>query len=234
VTIAEDCFIIGGGSRDQWIVRLVAALPLVVLASKLEDRPTPVPPAIAADELDGCRRGDRRALEAVFRAHAEPLARLLARIVGPSVEVEDLLQDTFASAITAFPTFRGEASVKTWLSRIAINVAYEHLRRPRHRREIVTADTESVREPFVHTTPELRETARRLYAHLDALDADKRIAIVLYAIEEHTVDEIAALVGASKTATRSRILWARRKLMKRMRKDPFFAGVELDRSGGKP
>jgi len=177
------------------------------------------------EQIEACRRGDRAALEAVFRAHAEGLARLLTRIVGPSIEVEDLLQDTFANAITAFRTFRGEASVQTWLYRIAIHVAHQHLRRPRHRREVELPDADLVaREPSPEMAPEQREIAARLYRHLDALDAAKRIALVLYAIEEHSVDEIAVFMGAGKAATRSRIFWARRALRKRMRRDPLLAG----------
>jgi RNA polymerase sigma-70 factor (ECF subfamily) len=187
------------------------------------DETTPAPAAISADQIDACRRGDRSALDTVFRAHAEGLARLLTRIVGPSVEVEDLLQETFAAAIGAFPKFRGEASVKTWLHRIAIHVAQSYLRRPRVRRE-VALDVEPAGEEM---SPEQRDRARRLYEHLDAIDAKQRITLVLYVIEGHSVDEIAAMMDSGKAATRSRILWARRKLMKRLRKDPHFAGVEL-------
>jgi RNA polymerase sigma-70 factor, ECF subfamily len=199
----------------------------LVLLSSIGGRQAPASPAGAADQADqieACRRGNRSALEAVFRAHAEMLARLLTRIVGPSIEVEDLLQDTFAAAITAFPAFRGEATVKTWLHRIAIHVAHQHLRRPRHRREVALVDPDAVARDAPSTmAPELPALADRLYHHLDALDATKRIALVLYAIEERSIDEIAALMGASKTATRSRIFWARRTLMRRMRRDPQLA-----------
>lgn len=200
------------------------AFQLVVLSSTVEGRRTPAPAAPGADVLEACRRGDRAALETVFRAHASALARLLTRLVGPSADVEDLLQDTFAAAIAAFPAFRGEASVKTWLHRIAVNVARQHLRRPRHRREVELEDADQLpRDAGPELSPEQREVARRLYDHLDAIDAAKRIALVLYVIEGCSIDEIAALTGASASATRSRILWARRKLMKRLRRDPMFA-----------
>lgn len=218
-------FINPARSRHQGDVAVPAprAWQMIVLSSIPEDRAGRAPARISPEELAACRRGDRATLEAVFRAHAEGLARLLTRIVGPSVEVEDLLQDTFAAAITAFRTFRGEASIKTWLYRIAIHVAHQHLRRPRHRREVELPDADAIaREPSPSTAPELREVAARLYRHLDALDATKRIALVLYAIEEHSVDEIAVFMGASKAATRSRIFWARRALMRRMRRDPVF------------
>ena len=198
-----------------------SAWQLIVLSSAPEDRAAAAAARAPAAQVEACRRGDRGAMEAVFRAHAEGLARLLTRIVGPSADVEDLLQDTFAAAIPAFQTFRGEASIKTWLYRIAIHVAHQHLRRPRHRREVALPDPDRVaRDAGAAMAPELRELARQLYGHLDALDATKRIALVLYAVEERTIDEIAVLMGASKAATRSRIFWARRALMRRMRRDP--------------
>jgi RNA polymerase sigma-70 factor (ECF subfamily) len=196
---------------------------LVLATSPVGDSDRHTPTASPVDQIEACRRGDRAALEAVFRAHAPGLSRLLTRIVGPTAEVEDLLQDTFANAITAFPSFRGEASVKTWLHRIAIHVAHQHLRRPRHRREVELPDADAL-VAEAQRSAESRELAARLYEHLDVLDATKRIALVLYVIEGHTIDEIAALMRAGKAATRSRIFWARRALLKRLRKDDAFAG----------
>jgi RNA polymerase sigma-70 factor (ECF subfamily) len=203
-------------------IALRPALDLIVMSTDIEDRRARVP-AVAADQAEliaACRRGDRNALETVFRAHAADLARLLTRIVGPSAEVEDLLQETFAAAITSFASFRGEAAIRTWLHRIAIHVAHQYLRRPRHRREVALPDEDTVAP---ETTPEQREQTARLYAHLDALDPAKRVALILYVIEGHTVDEIAVLVGASRTATRSRIFWGRRALLRALQRDPAFA-----------
>jgi RNA polymerase sigma-70 factor (ECF subfamily) len=204
-------------------IALHPALQLIVMSSDTSDRS---PARTRVVDLDGteliaaCKRGDRQALEQVFRAHAHDLARLLTRIVGPSIDVEDLLQETFAAAVTAFASFRGEAAIRTWLHRIAIHVAHQHLRRPRHRREVALPDEEPAAPD---TTPEQRQLSARLYTHLDALDAAKRVALILYVIEGYTVDEIAVLVGASKTATRSRIFWGRRALLRALQRDPAFA-----------
>src|SRR5688572_2989550 len=166
------------------------------------DPPAP-PPGPAGDASAGCRAGDRGSLEEVFRAHAASLERLLVRLVGPRADVEDLLQDTFSAAIQAFPRFRGEASVKTWLHRIAVNVAHKYLRSPSHRAQPLDEEAESAPDE----TPEARvareEIARRLYVHLDKLDAKKRVALVLYVLEDLSIAEVAALTGASQTATKS-------------------------------
>jgi RNA polymerase sigma-70 factor (ECF subfamily) len=195
----------------------------LVLTSAPRERDTPVPLRVAADVLDACRRGDRNALDQVLRAHAEILERLLARLIGPHADVEDLLQDTFAAAIVAFPTFRGEASVRTWLHRIAVNVAKMHLRSPRRRRD-VPLDEQALPPSDDAPADALAsfELTEQLYRHLDALDADKRIAVILHVIEDRPIAEVAALTGASRAATKSRLFWARRALLKRLRRDPFF------------
>jgi RNA polymerase sigma-70 factor (ECF subfamily) len=196
---------------------------LAVLSSVASDRKTSAPARVEPDVIAACRRGDRQALETVFRAHADVIERLLCRLIGPRADVEDLLQDTFAAAIDAFPRFRGEASVGTWLHRIAVNVARHHLRSPRHRREILCEDSNALaadRNP--EESVDSQDLTRCLYAHLDALDPAKRIALVLYVIEERSVAEVAALTGASEAATKSRLFWARRALLKRLRRDPQF------------
>jgi RNA polymerase sigma-70 factor (ECF subfamily) len=197
-----------------------------VWASQLEPAAPKGEPAPAL--LDACRRGDRGALDRVLREHAAGLERLLARLVGPRADVEDLLQETFAAAIVAFPRFRGEASVKTWLHRIAINVAHKFLRRPRHRREepLVGEPAAAVEDTAPDDALGGRQVAERLYRHLEHLDADKRIALVLHVVDDLSIAEIAALTGASRAATKSRIFWGRRALLARVRKDPGLAGGE--------
>src|SRR5690349_18280885 len=86
--------------------------------------------------IEACRRGERAALERVLRAHATDLTRFLTRMVGPGADVDDLLQTTMIAAVGAFPRFRGEASVRTWITRIAVNVVREHLRRPERTRKV--------------------------------------------------------------------------------------------------
>jgi RNA polymerase sigma-70 factor, ECF subfamily len=174
-----------------------------------------------AAEIAACRRGERDAIEAVLRQHTTLLERGLARLVGPGADLDDLLQETFVEAITSFPRFRGEAAVGTWLYRIAINVAHKELRRP-HRRRSVTLEVvpDIAAEDHPRERAERRQAADRLYRHLDALTPKKRIAFLLHVIDDRPLAEVAALMGASRAATKSRVFLARRELLARVRKDP--------------
>lgn len=198
----------------------------LVLSSAPSERPAP---HIAPDVIDACRRGDRNALDLVFRAHAEILERLLARLVGPRADVEDLLQETFAAAIQAFPRFRGDASVRTWLHRIAVNIAHHHLRRSRRHRDVPIDELPAIAASSAAEVGMPPDLARRLYEHLDAIEPTKRIALTLHVFEHRSIAEIAALMGASRPATKSRLFWARRALLRRLRKDPRFTEWRGDR-----
>lgn len=191
-------------------------------------------PTITPELVDACRRGDRAALETVLRAHARDVERLLVRLIGPGADVEDLLQLTLVGAVESFPRFRGEASVRTWLARIAVNVVREHLRRPERKRrvslELVTEEPAAELAPADAIT-EHRRRLERLYHHLGAVPAKQRIAFVLHVFEGRPIDEVAALMRATQTATKSRIFLARRELLRRARRDPALRD-DLAREGG--
>ena len=182
------------------------------------------------DLIEACRRGERAALQTVFRTHAPYLERLLARVIGPRADLEDVLQATFLGAISAFPRFRGEAQVRTWLARIAIRTAHERLRRADHRRrgelppiERIADDSERVLhgEHGVDT----RRQLQRLYHHLDALGPKKRLAFVLHVFDGHPLEDVAALTDASVAATKSRVFWARREILRRAARDPLLRAL---------
>jgi RNA polymerase sigma-70 factor (ECF subfamily) len=182
-----------------------------------------------ARTLDACRAGDRDALERVLLPHAPTIERTIRRILGPSADVEDVLQQTFIAAIGAFPRFRGEATVKTWLTRIAVRVAIDRLRSPDHRRRapltLVGATEPTQPGPAPDAQIDVRRALDRLYEHLGKIGVDKRTAFVLHVFEGKSMEEVAALMGASRAATKSRVFWCRRELLRRARRDPALAGV---------
>jgi len=188
-----------------------------------------------APDLDACRRGDRLALEAVFREQAPAIGALLARLVGASADLEDLRQNTFVAAIRAFPRFRGDASVKTWLARIAINVVHEYLRNPERRRHTPLELLDAGDEAALGAPPDRiaagRRAMARFYRHLDALRPKKRICFVLHVIEGRSFEEVAALVGVPRFTVRSRVAFARRELLAAAQEDPVLR--ELSGTAGK-
>lgn len=178
----------------------------------------------AAEIIEGCRRGERSALQHVLRAEAPALQRVLARIVGRKDGAEDLLQLTFEHAIRAFPAFRGEASVRTWLTRIAVRTAMHELKHPSRKRRVALDLIEGGQNNTSPSHPqretEARARLRTVYEHLERLDPVQRTAFVLFQVEGRSMEEVSALMDSNLSTTKSRVMWARRKLFDRLRKDP--------------
>lgn len=176
---------------------------------------------------DACRAGDRVALDRFVRDHMRLVERVLGRLVGPTPDLEDLVQVTFIEAIRSFPAYRGEASLASWVTRIAVHVAWHHLRRGVRRfvsLEVVPAAGEAeAPHPGPDGALDSRRTSARLHALLDRIKPKKRIAFLLFVVEGHSVEEIAALTGASRTAVKSRLFFARRELQALVKNDPVLA-----------
>jgi RNA polymerase sigma-70 factor (ECF subfamily) len=192
-------------------------------------------PATAPDErLEACRRGDRAALESVLREHIPMLSHLIARLCPHRAEADDILQNTLTGAVVGFARFRGEASVATWLAQIASRQVQEHWRRVGRRRAEVaigTDDDSGARAPQTATPGRLddqtdaRRRLARLHHHLDAIAPEKRLAFILNVIDGRSVAEVATMMHATETATRTRVMRARRALIARLRRDPVMADL---------
>jgi RNA polymerase sigma-70 factor (ECF subfamily) len=192
--------------------------------------PAPEPAAEPSDAalVARCQAGDRVAIGQLVELHSRRVERLLGRLLGPTPDLEDLVQTTFLRAIESLPRFRGEARFSTWVSGIAIHVAQKHMRAGRLRRhfplEVVPpAALSAVGEPE-HLLDE-RRLAPRLHALLDKITPRKRIALLLFVVEGHSVEEVAALMDATSTATRSRVFFARRELRKLVACDPHLLAL---------
>ncbi len=194
--------------------------------------PLPTPVVQDADEaelLEACRAGDARAIERLYRRHVATVQRTIARLVGPTPDLEDLVQTTFLEALHTLSRFRGTASFRTWVTRIAVHVAQHHLRAGRVRRHValeVVGERElgvASHDPDRHLDE--RRLSVRLHALLDRISAKKRVALLLFVVEGRPVEEIAALTGASSTATRSRLFFARRELRALIKADPELSAL---------
>jgi len=174
--------------------------------------------------VSGCRAGDPASLDRFFRTHVDYVERVVARLVGPTADLQDLVQTTFIEALQSFGRYRGEASLKTWVARIAVHVCLHQLRSGVRRNvslELVPPTSEP-EDPARRADGELplRQLARRLHELLDRISPKKRVAFLLYTIEDYSLEEVAALTGASRAATKSRIWFARREVIAAVRNRP--------------
>jgi RNA polymerase sigma-70 factor (ECF subfamily) len=167
----------------------------------------------------GAAAGDRRMFAALYRRHLDATVARLTRMIGPVAERDDLVQQIFLDVHRALPRFRGEARFTTFLHRIVVNVAYEHLERVRRRagrtRSFDAGDLDAIVAP--DASPEARARHRqelaRVFARLDELSPKRRVAFVLVAVEGMALAEAAAVLGASPDAVKQRVREARLELV---------------------
>jgi RNA polymerase sigma-70 factor, ECF subfamily len=144
-------------------------------------------------------------VDALYRAHAQRVACWAARLAGPSLDVEDLVQEVFLTVHRLLPSFRGEARVTTWMFRITENVVRHRRRKERFRRWLGGSSTDVAGHvPSPRPTPveelERRQAAETVYRVLDTLPEKYRTVLVLFELEEYSGEEIAQLTG-QKLAT---------------------------------
>ena len=126
----------------------------------MQGAPKPVP--AAAGEAELVRRAlarDEAAVRAIIKANNRRLYRLARGILRNDGEAEDVVQETYVRAFTRLADFRGESSLSTWLSRIAMNEALGRLRRERPGVDIVVDERAENRPvPFDRQADQRRGT----------------------------------------------------------------------------
>ncbi|HEY0877222.1 MAG TPA: RNA polymerase sigma factor [Zeimonas sp.] len=214
------------------------------------EEPRPMPVLADIDLVGQVIAGDHQAFRTLMQRHNQVLYRTARSILKNDAEAEDAVQEAWLQAYRAFHEFRGESRLATWLVRIAVNEALGRLRGVARRAEVIPLDTtadsatfagepnmqlpESERPDRLAERDELR---RVLEAHIDALPEAFRSVFVLRAVEEMSVEEVAAVLGIPEATVRTRHFRARSMLREALARevdvamaDAFsFAGERCDR-----
>lgn len=166
--------------------------------------------------------GDIAAFELIMRRHNRLLFRTARGIVPDDAAAQDVVQDTYLRAFTGHASYRGEAALGTWLSRIAINLALDAQRKTG--RQLQLDETQDVAEepsaehamsfsaPQGDAPDALAERAQMrelLRSAIEQLPPIYRSVFILRAVEEMRVDETAFCLGVSEDVVKTRYLRAR-------------------------
>ena len=178
--------------------------------------------------VERVQRGDKGAFDLLVSKYQRKIFRLLSRIIRDQAEVEDVAQEAFIKAYRALPNFRGDSAFYTWLYRIAINTAKNHLVSQGRRAPTSTvADIEDA-ETFDDgehlrdlNTPDsmllTKQVGEAVNRAIDQLPEDLRTAIVLREIEGLSYEEIAESMNCPIGTVRSRIFRAREAIAQELK-----------------
>lgn len=161
--------------------------------------------------------GNQRAFDELVRRYQSPVRRFfLNQTMGDEQLSDDLAQDTFLKAYTHIGSFRGMASFKTWLMRIAYNVFYDYTRR----RQMAVSDWQLAesQQPTVHSQQPM---SMDLYSALSVLKSDERLCITLQLVDGYDIAGIAQIAGMKEGTVKSHLSRGKEKLANYLRKNGY-------------
>ena len=177
--------------------------------------------------IERVKNGDKKAYDLLVLKYQQRVINLISRFVKNHADALDVSQETFIKAYKALPNFRGESAFYTWLYRIAVNTAKNHL--TVQSRKITKSDYDVTEIEQIEgnmslteqTTPEnllfkdeLQETVLNT---IENLPEDLKSAIMLREIEGLSYEEIAAVMECPVGTVRSRIFRARETIDKKIK-----------------
>ncbi|SDG05444.1 RNA polymerase, sigma-24 subunit, RpoE [Onishia taeanensis] len=169
--------------------------------------------------VERAQRGDKRAFDLLVKKYQHKIIGLIGRYVHDHAEVQDVAQEAFIKAYRALGKFRADSAFYTWLYRIAINTAKNHLvsrgrRPPGSDMDIVDAEVidqsgrlSDVESPEAAIARDQLETA--VFEAIEALPEDLRTAITLREFDGLSYEDIAQIMDCPVGTVRSRIFRAR-------------------------
>ena len=211
---------------EQIALRGHADLEQVASAASADLRPS-----VDIQFLEGLRRGEAAAFERLVTERSSDVYALLYRLTADAEEARDLTQETFLRAFQSISRFRGEANVKTWLYRIAINQARNRWRWWRRRRREATVSLDGSDRPDEQAlTCRLRNDAavdpeqetlahereQQLREALLGLRRSYREAVILRDVEGFSYEEIATTLRINIGTVKSRLSRGRLELRKKL------------------
>ena len=176
--------------------------------------------------VERVRRGDKRAFDLLILKYQHKIISIVGRYLGDQNDVQDVSQETFIKAYRAIPNFRGESAFYTWLYRIAVNTAKNHLvsksRRPPNidvdiddgefqNNSAVLTDNESPQASLATSQME-----QEIFRSIENLPSELRIAVTLREFDGLSYEEIAKIMNCPVGTVRSRIFRAREAIEKKI------------------
>ena len=209
----------GSSGRNRARVHLVP----VATAPELSDS------ALVAAVLEGAPLAPAR----LWGRYSELVRRLLRRALGPSMDVEDSVQEAFLRLFRDLSKLRDSAALRSFLIGITLHVAYSELRRRRAKRWLLLSNDGQIPEHewLTDVQPvEQRDAVVRLYRVLDRMDPRRRLVFVLRFVEGVELNELSAVLGCSLATTKRRVSDAAQRVSRLAAKDPvlssYLAGEE--------
>jgi RNA polymerase sigma-70 factor (ECF subfamily) len=180
------------------------------------------------DLVQAARRGDREAFRTLFERYHRRAYALAFGVLRHQDDALDVVQDAFIKAHKHLDKFEGNSSFYTWLYRIVMNLAIDHLRKHRRvspvefdeQQQLGVASDDALLPKLLGGNPGRalldKEIRARIDTALSELSDNHRAVLVMRELEGLSYEEMAAAMGCSKGTIMSRLFHARKNMQKRL------------------
>jgi RNA polymerase sigma-70 factor (ECF subfamily) len=182
--------------------------------------PSPLDDASLVEALLG---GDETAATRLYDRHVGSVHRFVFRLLGPVADLDDVVQEVFAYALSSIAKLREPAALQSWLMGIAVGKVKAYIRWRRRKRWLSFLPSDELPEPAVTRDDDHAEVVREVTAILEKLPVDERIALVVHRIEGLSLSESATACGTSVSTFKRRLTRGETKFFARAEKRPALA-----------
>jgi RNA polymerase sigma-70 factor (ECF subfamily) len=181
-----------------------------------------------AELLKQAVQGDINAFQTLFAAFQNQLKSYLYRLLTNRNDAEDLTHDTFVKAFDKIGTFRGEASLKTWVFQIATHLAYNHLRKYKRwqpdaqdRAKALALSNREVYDAINRASHAIGEGAYEMREHIDfcftciskTLPIEGQVALILKEVYDFKVSEIMQIINQTEGVVKHLLIDSRKTMV---------------------
>ena len=208
--------------------------PRLRLVPERSGRPAEERPGRDADLVHALRAGDPEAPARLWARYSPSVGRVLAKTLGPTLEIEDLTQEVFLRVFGRLPSLRDPSALRAFVLAVAMNVLKWELRRRWIGRRVRLSGTGKL--PDIESSSadaEARHALQRCYRIFDSLPTKERMAFVLRYMEGMTIDEVANALRVSISTAKRWVGQGAAKVAAQVTNDAdlcsFFAGDRKER-----
>jgi RNA polymerase sigma-70 factor (ECF subfamily) len=188
-------------------VDAIALTPAALLAVNMSEAVDP-----DRELVEQFRAGDRSAFDVLVRRHQKGMWRMVRRYIKSDADASDVTQQAFVRAFKGLVTFRGAASVRSWLFRIAINCALSWIRDHRREQAGELAEDALTQEPAGITNIAGGEETSRLRSAIEQLPPKQKLVLELRVFDDLPFKEVADLADCSENTAKVNFHYAVKRL----------------------